>query len=462
MLEQKYSNAWLYLFRLFSCLVIVALSVTSCGGGGSGNNGVSSSTPTNSSSSSSAQSSLSSSASSSIGSTSNSTATWMSYLPKHLEKISPFSWDKPQRFINVRKSGNWTEEQMAIVANSTMVLGVDDQAAFMAKYPNKLYGAGYMNLEKDYGSMGLQKGHFLTNPEHYLYNPDGTPLTGDDCPYYNLANPEMRDFWMSEVKRMVDAKPATGMSFSIDALIKAYDVGSSSSTYVDYWGNPVAQTYREEAIKPLLARMRDEYADKVAIVGNFLRANRPDGLTSWVLDYTHIAYIEHFERPGGGYIENANSGIQYIQQAVAAGKSIQLSLTAGTKPTPAPEMTLEEKRAKASAAMPEFWAQISSTEQDELAEIYAYFDFKLAMFLIAAGEHSYLEYAVTPLANNGGTKLFKIVQPFPEWDMPLGEPLELGKKNGNVWTRRFKKVEVVLDLDNGKAQFLPPGSLPTL
>lgn len=89
-----------------------------------------------------------------------------------------------------------------------------------------------------------------------------------------------------------------------------------------------------------------------------------------------------------------------------------------------------------------------------MANIYAYFDFKLAMFLIAAGEHSYFKYAVEPLGDKSGTDLFENVQPFPEWNMPLGAPLEKGRREGDVWRRHFKHVEVVLDLGKGTCQFI--------
>jgi hypothetical protein len=86
-----------------------------------------------------------------------------------------------------------------------------------------------MNLEKDYGSKGLKKGHFATNPEQYLYNPDGSPMVGDDCPYYNLVNPDMRAWWLDEAERMLEEEGAGPVLF-IDALVKALDVGGDKKT----------------------------------------------------------------------------------------------------------------------------------------------------------------------------------------------------------------------------------------
>ncbi|TCS38784.1 putative glycoside hydrolase [Reinekea marinisedimentorum] len=391
--------------------------------------------------------------------------TWMSYLSEFMdERIGGFSWDTPQSLVYIRKTGTWTEDEIDLVANFSSLLGVDDKTEFSEKYPDKLYGVGYMNLEKDYGSGDLDSGHYLTNPEHYLYNEDGSVVTGNGYPYFNLAVPEMREYWLSEVERQIEENKELGFdepgySFFIDGLLKAYDVGNS--LYVDYWGEPVSDTYREEALKPLLAQMRDMYADQVTLVGNFLRPNRPNGMMDYVHSYIHGSYMELFERFTTGYVENANLGIQYMQEAAAAGKMLQLSLTK-TKPTPVTELTLDEMREKASAAMPEFWAQLETDEQDELAEMYAYFDFKLALFLMGAGEYSYLKFIDTPLANSAGTDFFKNITPFPEWDMALGEPLEYAQQEGNVWTRRFEYVDIILDLDNGTATYLDPGSLDAM
>jgi hypothetical protein len=377
----------------------------------------------------------------------------MGYLPKHLEKILPYSWDHPQRWLYMRKRRAYTDKDIDLLCQAAKVITLQESPReFEAKYPDRLYSGAYMNLEKDYGSKGLKKGHFAAHPEQYLYKPDGQPVVGDECPYYNLMNPEMREWWLDEAERQLQADGAGPVLF-IDALGKALDIGGKGSSVTDSQGTPVGADYREKALKPLLAAVRDRFSEKYIITGNFLRANRPGGNLPYVLDYLHCAYIESFERLGGGYVENAHRGIEYIQEAVDAGKMIELTMSGDKKPTPCPEMSLDEKREKARQAMPEFWKKIGSKEQDELAEIYAYFDFKLAMFLMAAGEHSYFKYAVEPLGDNAGTDLFKNVQPFPEWDMPLGPPLEKGKRQGDVWRRKFKHVEVVLDLGKGTCQF---------
>jgi len=385
---------------------------------------------------------------------------WKNYQNKHLSRISPYSWDKPQRYIYLRSTSGFTDEEIDAIASRAQVLGVTDKEKFIEKYPNRLYGFGYMNLEKDYASEDTNSGHWQEAPEDYVYNSDGTPLLGAGCPYYNLLEPTLRDWWMGKVDEQWASAPQDGMYLSVDALVKAYDIGGANSNYTNYWGDAISPVYRDEGLRVLLARLRDEHADDFLILGNFVRPNRPGGLISWANEYTNIQYLENWERLGAGYINNANLGIQYNQEMIQEGQVIVLNVVAGKKPTPIPEMTIEEKRTKASTSMPELWESLDSAEQDELANIYAYFDFKLGMFLMFAGEHSYFRYVSTVVKRTAGTNMFKVIQPFPEWDMALGPPLELGQQHGNVWTRRFTHVEVVLDLDNGEVFYLEPGSLP--
>jgi len=109
-------------------------------------------------------------------------------------------------------------------------------------------------------------------------------------------------------------------------------------------------------------------------------------------------------------------------------------------------------RTKASAAMPTFWDDLGATEQDELANMYAYFDYKLATFLIMAGEHSYLRFQDEMVVDRAGTDLFQIVPPFPEFDRLLGEPQSDGIKiNSTTWEREFEYCMVTLDVDGGTA-----------
>jgi hypothetical protein len=46
----------------------------------------------------------------------------MSYLPKHLKVISPYSWDHPQRWIYMRKRRDYTEKKIDFICQASQVI----------------------------------------------------------------------------------------------------------------------------------------------------------------------------------------------------------------------------------------------------------------------------------------------------------------------------------------------------
>ena len=370
----------------------------------------------------------------------------MSYIPILEQEIRPWSWDTPKRWAEIRKTtGPFTEEEIDIICQACDIAGDE---AFAVYYPDILYNTGYMNLEKDTRGYDFT-GHYQEAPEDYLYNSDGTVLAGSgDCAYFNLASSSCREWWLNEAAEQIAGNENEGAYFFIDALAKVGVVANGN--YYDYLGNKVSGDGYWDACRTLLAELRDRFADKVFLTGNFARPGT--GRTPFSMDYIHISYIEAFEN-FGDYVGNAHEAIALMQELSEAGRWIEITVNAYGKPVPMADMTLEEMRAQAEAAMPDIWAEYTETERDELAEIYAYFPFKLAMFLMGAGERSYFKYTASKVVRTAGRDLFKNIMPFPEWDMPLGEPLEPPQRNGNVYTRTFEHVEVVLNLDNGTCQF---------
>ncbi len=122
------------------------------------------------------------------------------------------------------------------------------------------------------------------------------------------------------------------------------------------------------------------------------------------------------------------------------------------KPTPAPILTIEQMRIKASDAMPEFYSSLpDQADKDDLAEMYAYFEFKLAVFLLGANEYSYFGYQSTVVGDDAGENLFRAIPPFPEFQYPLGAPLGSAVQDDDEWTRAFEHASVWLDAENGVA-----------
>ena len=372
----------------------------------------------------------------------------MSHLSELEQEVRPWSWDSPKRWAEIRKTtGPFTEDEIDIICQAADLAG---DATFAEYYPDILYSQGYMNLEKDTRGAGFT-GHFQEAPEHYLYQADGTVLYGGiENAWFNLANPDTREWWLDYAGDLLAGHENEGCSFFADALAKVGQVAAGD--YYDYWGNPVSGDSYWEAAGELMAEVRERFGDKFFIAGNFARPGTGDIRTQFTMDYLHIAYIESFEN-FGDYVPHANEGIALMQELSSAGKWIQITVN-DRRPIPSDSLSLAQMRTKAQLAMPEIWEEYTETERDELSELYAYFPFKLAMFLIGAGERSYFKYTGEKVVRNSGRDLFKNIMPFPEWDMPLGAPLEKGINNGNVWWRRFEHVDVVVDLNDGTSEFI--------
>jgi hypothetical protein len=375
-------------------------------------------------------------------------------LTNQLAKF-PFTWDKIGRWSYARKNtANWTDAEIALMCKGSGYVWIqeppDECARFRAAYPtNKMFCFNaYLNLEKAY---------IVPNPmisDYFLYNSAGNPVYYlPSYPRYNQTNPDERAWWVDTIAGYATNGVKSDVIF-IDSLQKALNVASGD--YYDYWGNPISDNYMETGFKPLFADMHARLATNFILQGNFLRASPPtyttDGNVSYISNYVHSSYVELFEEYGPTYAQYLHKGMEAFQNAVRLGKMMGPNVDI-TKPTVCPTMTLADMRTKASAAMPAFWARLDSTNQDALATMYAYFDFKLAYFLIMAGERSYLRYQSSPVGGNaGGLDQFKLMPPFPEFNAKLGAPLYEGyKTNSTTWVREFKNCKVTLNVEGGQA-----------
>ncbi|MBP0904935.1 putative glycoside hydrolase [Mariniflexile gromovii] len=398
---------------------------------------------------------------------------FMDYLPQHLSHLDTYTWDKVQRGVLVRYRHDppFPSEAVDIIAKKCMFINLQSNLTqssredFTIPYPKRIYRFTYKNLVRHYTGLDTV---FSDVPEWFMYNAGGSPnvYLNTVHPYYNLLNTnteyfgkKIQEWWISDMQSRIDDQVPGHVMF-VDALTDAIRIGQGAAHGgYDYWGNKIGEdpyydnSYTEDYLKPLLASIRDEFADKMIITGNFLKPwFLPDGNYSYVKDYAHCNYIENFERYGDSYTEHLNTGIELYKTISEDGKMTFFNMSI-EKPTPAPTLTIEEMRTKALDAMPEFYSSLpNQTEKDDLAELYAYFEFRLAIFLLGANEYSYMAYQSTPIADDAGKDLFRTIPPFPEFEYPLGEPLGAAIRNGDIWTREFKHASVWLDAAKGLAK----------
>ncbi len=375
----------------------------------------------------------------------------MSYLPGHQTHV-PYSWETPRHMRALRGKGDWenaSEEIVETYAQAANFFNCPIQARnrMYPKYPHKFYSYAYLNMGREYRGVDTA----MKNPEYYAYNPDGSLyIAAGRFPYFNFKVAGCRTMWVNEAIRQSREEPKSDVLF-IDGHAKANAMAQDNDRFWDYWGNKIGTEYYEEGINLVLSALRDSLADEIIIQGNIWRPNAPDLRLEQVMNYTHMAYFEGWEQ---GDADLLNKSLSHLQQITESGRMIRFNMHDREPPTRTKPLSLDEMRIKAQNAMPDLWEKLDSKERDELAHTYAYFDVKLAYFLIAsAGEHSYFQFAIPARFIETGTDMWRIKQPFPEYDMPLGKPLGRAQKNGNIWTRKFEQLEVVLDVGNGTVEY---------
>jgi len=402
--------------------------------------------------------------------------TFMNYLPEHTSHLDTYTWDKVQRGVIVRYRNNpsFSSEAIRIIAENCIFIQLHEGVTqstredFTIAYPNRIYRFAYKNLVIHYEGLDDV---FKEVPEWFMHLEGGSPniwVDGARHPKYNLRNTttlyhgkNLHEWWIDQMREQISATPP-GNTIFIDALAGAMRIGQGTAdgglAKYDYWGNDISEnpyhnsSYTEDYLRPFLASIRDEFADEMILTGNFLKPwFLPDGNYSYVRDYAHCSYIENFERNGSAYTKHLNTGIDNYRRSSQDGKMTYFNLQMD-KPTPATELTIEQMRTKASYSMPEFYSSLEDqTEKDALAEMYAYFEFKLALFLLGANEYSYFGYSSTVIGDDAGDSLFRTIPPFPEFKYPLGKPLGSAVRDGDIWTRDFEHVSVRLDAKNGTA-----------
>jgi pSer/pThr/pTyr-binding forkhead associated (FHA) protein len=402
----------------------------------------------------------------------------MANFNRQLSKFPKYSWDKVTRWAYARHGRNneWRKYEIDIIGSRCKYIWVsadrEECNNFKKAYPNKMYCFSYINLEK----VSFKPNPF--EPSYFLYGKNGgTSTYSSGQMKYNQANPDCRKWWLKTITESANSSPKSDVIF-IDSLQKALRIAHGD--YYDCWGGRVSPDYIGKALIPLLKSVRDELSKDFIIQGNFLRAAggyTKDGNFSYVRDYIDSAYMEGFE--GKGYIHHT---IEIVQKAAAQGKMIAPNFTASSQCG-----NIEEARKKASQAMPTFWAKIiapkggynfqkanktqkaklraqrenlkaqsalhnARKEQDKLACMYSNFDFKLAYFLIMAGENSYMRISNQVLVDRAGTDMFGIVPPFPEFDRKLGKPISDGVRvSATTWQRKFEYCKVTLNVDHDMA-----------
>ena len=358
-------------------------------------------------------------------------------------RMPAFSWDTVSTAMPPRKIPPYTDEDYPRIARHSIVAGgeVMEIAGELKKFNPSLTVFGYKNLVLHIET--TTDALFRDHPDWFLSSNGKPELNGkgkNKRPLYDLRKPEVREYWLHDVGRML-GDPALDGVF-LDAYAK-----------VSF--GPVKRATKQDPPTDFInaySTMMDELLTRRAnigklVIGNYLRATSADCQIPEVLKYLDGSYLEAFEnaKPSRSepeaYEKYVAKGIAAVQQVAQAGKMIILRLHADDD----------------SGDVDESGDAVGGQNQGKTShKYYQNLEYKLALFLICAERHSYLSY-YTPAPAKTSEEL---APDLPEFKKPLGPPKGPAVKDGFTYTREFQYASVWLDLTKRQGRITWKASYP--
>ena len=359
-------------------------------------------------------------------------------------RMPAFSWDTVSTAMPPRKIPPFTDEDYSRIARHSIAAGGEamEIAGELKKFNPALTAIGYKNLVLHVQS--TTDALFRDHPDWFLHSNGKPELNGkgkNKRPMYDLRKPEVREYWLQDVGRML-ADPSLDGVF-LDAYAKVSFGPVKRATQQDPPTDFIKaySTMMDELLK------RRANTDKL-VIGNYLRATSEDCQIPEVMKYLDGSYLEAFENAKASpsdpqaYEKYVAKGIAAVQQVAQAGKMIILRLHA----TDDAEGVDEAGDA----------AGVAGTQSNPSHRFYQNLEYKLALFLVCAERNSYLSY-YTPAPAKTSEEL---APDLPEFKKPLGPPKGPAVKDGFTYTREFQYASVWLDLTKRQGRITWKASYP--
>jgi hypothetical protein len=342
-------------------------------------------------------------------------------------KLPSFSWDIVPVWLRVRKSTAYSEDEIAQIARYPLVVfekanghtaygDVESGTLAAARAVKKISPTTkvifYFNAVIEYGGYRANK-DFDENAEMWAVRKDGHIFQFKDrYNLHDLTQPGVREWWVRTAKEMAEHPEIDGVF--IDAICKV--IGYGDAYMAGYW--------------EMAGKLRNGLGHDKLLLGNAVRVSHPH----WNLDHLNYldgSYVERWAVPMNGetYESYVAKSIEAMKKTVGQGKILLFS--AG------PGVYGREDSLAASKRTPDEMRQWMREN----------IDYPLGVFLLVAGEHSYFEWTYTPDALQGALG----DHDYEEYHKVLGQPLSGAEKNGHVYTRRYKHVDVRVDIKDKEA-----------
>ena len=351
---------------------------------------------------------------------------------KHYPK---FTWDKvPVAFHFGKKGDLLTKKEAKFVASHSNFVVLEKahgfpkykyseesiaaDAAVLKKFNKDMKVVFYWNAFLDY-SMYKAHNEYQKHPDWWLKTAKGElDLKSDKIKRYDLSNKKLRKWWASIADKNLKNKNIDGVFF--DALNQVTSPGNKR-----LWG---VEKYNaiQQGLKDLIKETRCKIGDDKLIVYNGIRSTPIRITGNDFPENTDAIMIEHFGYFNSRTKESMLSDIQEMEKAGKTGKIVVFKAW--------PENSWLNKK---------FMAKSEKVKKKISKE---HLNFALASFLAGAQKHSYLIY-------NWGYRLsMGSLSWYPEFDKPLGKPLNDMQTNGWVLTREYEHASVWVDLENKQSK----------
>lgn len=364
--------------------------------------------------------------------------------PKEATRFPDFSWDTIPLYMHIRKTTAFNAAELDYLSSFPLVTfekytghgtsgtvdrGTIATAEAIKKKNPRTKVLFYRNVFVHYGGYSFDKELLRLDHPFLVDKQAATDLVRGKAKAYDLSNLRVLDWWVNTALAVCRHEAIDGLL--LDGNLKVL------TPYLSRQLPAGKKKTLTAGYSTLVKRLRSELPSSDLLIANMIRARHfPD------------AGLSHLEAFDGSYLEgfDANSsdkngakriakGIHAAQQAARSGKIIAMTLGLGEPATDSP--TLDNTPAKVV----------------DLAALEPRVNYLIGLFLVCAERYSYLYIHDGYSANrvHGSCQSQVWLKRFPQYDRPLGQPLGPAKQKGFVYTRRFKHLDVTVDVERRRA-----------
>jgi len=374
-------------------------------------------------------------------------------VTSNISKYPEFSWDKVPLYMHLRKVEPFTDSELDFLAKFPLITlekttgsktydgtekgSIAAAKAIKAVNPNTkiLY---YRNSIINWPSYRNDEKFIKKNPDALLRDSLGeyALMRNREAKFFDISKKNVRAYWLNHA-----------ITHANNPYMDGIFIDASYKVLTNFMKHKKVAHAKRAALKAgyyeMMGDLKKEIGEEKLIISNILRVRPERELENGrkLLPYTHGSYIETFENNSFrmSYEDYLAEGIATIQQSAREGNIIALTLGLGE----ALEFETEgiDDRRKA--------LDNNENLQDRI-------DYLLAIFLVCAEKYSYVylhdgfDVNIQRRTKKSASKVW--MKTFPQYENRLGAPQGPAKREGYIFTRSFKYLDVWLDVKNQKAR----------